>query len=123
MKKSECQWAANQFMTLYSYLERIDNEMGMADFRGADIAVINERLDAVSHNLDNLFKQGHLTDTQLTELRTRLQDVKGHLPAVGYLRPKEAERMTQPMRDNERLKGKLAEVMFESVAECECKGR
>ena len=123
MKKGECSQTAYTFITLYDYLDVIEDKMKIANLYGVPITQINEMLDSISNQFDNLFKQGHLTDIEHTGLRTSLQDVKGHLPATDYLPSHESERIAQSRKDNERLKWKLVDTMFQSVAECEYKGR
>jgi hypothetical protein len=123
MKKGECAQAAYSFITLYDYVDAITDKMRIANLYGVPIAQINEMLDSISNQFDNLFQQGHLTDIEHTELRTSLQDVRGHLPAIDYLPSHQSDRIAQPMKDTEKLKWKLVDTMFQSVAECEYKGK
>lgn len=123
MKKSECREAAYRFITAYNWLDQVGDKMKVAELFGVHLGYLNETLDLVSQQMGNLVKDGHLTTERLTELRVLAQDVRRHMPAVPkeFLEPGQGKRLSQSIYDNQKLMDKLAEVMFESVAECECR--
>lgn len=126
MKNPECRDAAYRFITAYKWIDHAKDQMRATDWFGLHLEHLNENLDLVSGQFDELRKDGHLTDPQLTGLRVILQDVKRNLPAIPdgeYVKMGEGDRLKQSIHHSEKLMDKLTEVMFESVVDCECKGR